>query len=491
MAYYSNCTASFSPVAVTLVRGGDIQPQPGPIGQRNESAKLDIPNALKANVKLAHLNVWSLKARENFCLVNDTILQNGFDIFTIPETWADLTASDASLEIPGYQLFRQDRGQHKAGGGLCIYAKSCLKITVLEDLSSAYDDGFQQLWLKVQCRSFKSFLICNTYRPPQTPTTCFESLSNSLTDALLLDLDIFVLGDLNCNLLGSSSEATSLTDFTSTFNLHQLIEKPTRITETTKSLIDVIMTTNVNVVTLSDAVACSISDHRLVYVAMALKTPRLKPSYVTIRSYPKYNAKRFCEDLALVPFHMTYMFDDFDDQVETFNALFTDILNDHAPIKRVKIKSRPNPFVTTEIRQLMKTRDRWHKRANKSNDVWHWNAYRFFRQEVNRELRIAEKVHVRTQLLQSKENTNAIWKTINNCLPKKSKTRPRIPDNPVSLDNRFNEYFTSVGRSAAQKANDLVREHNFHIDPTMSTVVSIPDEMSDLFQFPLCDRERC
>ena len=206
VAYYSNCTASFSPAAVTLVRSGDIHPQPGPIRQRNESAKLDIPQALKANVKLAHLNVRSLKARENFCLVKDTVLQNGFDIFTISETWADLTVSDASLEIPGYQLFRQDRGQHKAGGGLCIYAKSNLKITVLEDLSSACDDGFQQLWLKVQCRSFKSFLICNTYRPPQTPTTCFESLSNSLTDALLLDLDIFVLGDLNCNLLGSSPE---------------------------------------------------------------------------------------------------------------------------------------------------------------------------------------------------------------------------------------------------------------------------------------------
>ena len=51
------------------------------------------------------------------------------------------------------------------------------------------------------------------------------------------------------------------------------------------------------------------------------------------------------------------------------------------------------------------------------------------------------------------------------------------------MANRFNEYFTSVGSSAAQKANDLVREHNFHIDPTMSTVESMPDEMSDLFQF--------
>ena len=55
------------------------------------------------------------------------------------------------------------------------------------------------------------------------------------------------------------------------------------------------------------------------------------------------------------------MFDDFDDQVETFNALFTDILDDKAPLKRVKITSRPNPFISAEIRQLMKNWDQWHR----------------------------------------------------------------------------------------------------------------------------------
>ena len=30
-----------------------------------------------------------------------------------------------------------------------------------------------------------------------------------------------------------------------------------------------------------------------------------------------------------VPFHMIYMFDDFDNQVETFNLSFMDILDDH------------------------------------------------------------------------------------------------------------------------------------------------------------------
>ena len=144
----------------------------------------------------------------------------------------------------------------------------------MEDLSSVYEDGFQQLWVKVQCRSCKSFLICNTYRPPNTPTSCFESLTKSLTDALLLDLVIIVLGDLNCNLLTSNSKANLLRDIISTFNLNQLIEKPTRVTETTKSLIDVIMSTNKNIVSHTDVLASSISDHHLVYLVLKLKTPR-------------------------------------------------------------------------------------------------------------------------------------------------------------------------------------------------------------------------
>ena len=258
--------------------------------------------------------------------------------------------SDASLEISGYQLFRQDRGQHKAGGGLCTYAKSNLKITMLENLSSACNDGFQQLWLRVQCRKYKSFLIYNTNRPPQTPSTCFESLANSLTDVLLLDLNVVILGDLNCNILAPDPETTSLQTFISTFNLQQLVKKPTRITETTESLIDVILTTNTDIVSLSDVLTCSVSDHHLVHLVLTLKTPRLEPSYVTIRSYANYNAKQFSEDLSLVPFHKISMFDDFDDQVETFNALFTDILDDQAPLKRVKITSRPNPFISVEIR---------------------------------------------------------------------------------------------------------------------------------------------
>ena len=349
-----------------------------------------------------------MKSREQFCLVKDTILLNDFDIFTISETWLDSTVDNASIEISGYQLIRQDRGPYKSGGGLCIYNKSSLKAIVLEDLSLVSDDGLQQLWLSVQCRKQKSFLICNVYRPPGTPINCFDTLADHLISSLSLGFDIIILGDLNCNVLRSCPEATALLDFISSFNLSQLVDKPTRITETSQSIIDVIMTTNKSMIGLCDVLTCSISDHNLIYIVLTLKSPRNKASYITTQSYTNYNADKFREDLSLVPFH-------------TFNTLFLDVLNRHAPIKRIKIKSRPNPFVTSEIRQLMRTRDRWHKSAIKTNDKLHWNVYRFFRQEVKHELRFAEKAYVRNEIFNSHGNTNAIWKIINRCLPKKTK----------------------------------------------------------------------
>ena len=62
----------------------------------------------------------------------------------------------------------------------------------------------------------------------------------------------------------------------------------------------------------------------LVYVLFTLRTPRVKPSYVTTRSFTNYDAEQFCKDLALVPFHVMSVFDDFDDQMDTFNILFAD-----------------------------------------------------------------------------------------------------------------------------------------------------------------------
>ena len=51
VAYYSNCTASFNPVALSVVRSGDIHPHPGPHRQCNSTCKS--ANAMTVLVKNA------------------------------------------------------------------------------------------------------------------------------------------------------------------------------------------------------------------------------------------------------------------------------------------------------------------------------------------------------------------------------------------------------------------------------------------------------
>ena len=157
--------------------------------------------------------------------------------------------------------------------------------------------------------------------------------------------------------------------------------------------------------------------------------------------------------MANVPFHIVNLFDDPDDQVHAFNCLFLQVLDEHAPIKRIRINSRPNPFVTPEIKGLMNTRDMWHKKAMKTNDKLHWNAYRFFRQEVKREIRLAEKEHVRSKMLKSNGNSNSIWKILYRCLPKKNAPLAAVED-PLRLANKFNEFYANEGKVTALKSHE-------------------------------------
>ena len=100
--------------------------------------------------------------------------------------------------------------------------------------------------------------------------------------------------------------------------------------------------------------------------------------------------------------------------------LINSILDSHAPIKNIKIRSKPNPYVTDEIRSLMKMRDKWRKFARKTNDPLAWARYKNYKREVKHELRLAEREYVEQQIRNNPKNTSCIWKTIRACIPKRS-----------------------------------------------------------------------
>ena len=129
----------------------------------------------------------------------------------------------------------------------------------------------------------------------------------------------------------------------------------------------------------------------------------------------------------------------------------------------------------------MKTRDSWHKKARKTNDKLHWNAFRFFRQEVKREIRIAEKEYVRSELLKSNGNTNSIWKIINHCLPNREPPLTTVED-PVVQANRFNGFYISVGQTAAVKAQALCDQYGFTTE-SVEQAEPITEDLQNINKF--------
>ena len=161
-----------------------------------------------------------------------------------------------------------------------MYIKDCLKASIIDNLSTTTDTNSQQLWLKVQYRKTKSFVLCAAYRPDSVSMSRFlDDLSASFMDSLLLGMDVLITGDLNADVLPGFScpEGRALMDLRNSFNLSQLVTKPTRTTDTSKTLIDVALTTNESFIASCDVNISAVADHCFVAVTR-LKVKSLQAS---------------------------------------------------------------------------------------------------------------------------------------------------------------------------------------------------------------------
>ena len=264
--YYRNSDATFNLMELCITLSGDVHdhPLPGPesnstktpvcIGNRvrnnnkNRVARGHVKsNCIKIQLRMApsqkfrnhskqleiaHLNAESLKCRHHFNEIKEVALQKSFDILTFSETWFNSTTTNASVEIEGYSIFRLDR-LRKSGAGVCAYVKHGLKAMILKDLTGIGESGLHQLWLQVQNKKLRSLLVCVVYRPPEVDVACLQK-------ALSLNKEIVVTGDANCDLLAKNPKGDALFSFCTSVNTTQLIDTPTRVTKSSRSLLVIV-----------------------------------------------------------------------------------------------------------------------------------------------------------------------------------------------------------------------------------------------------------
>ena len=88
------------------------------------------------------------------------------------------------------------------------------------------------------------------------------------------------MGDFNIDQHGKISESRLLKSFAVVNDMKQLINEPTRITEYSKTLIDLIFTKREHKIVQSGVIHTTLSDHSLVYCVMKGGVPKIPPKKI-------------------------------------------------------------------------------------------------------------------------------------------------------------------------------------------------------------------
>ncbi len=421
-----------------------------------------------------HLNTQSMTSTFDELLL--VIRTYGFDVVTLSETWLkDNPQLLRHVSIPGYGQEFRNREQIK-GGGVGAYIKESVKYKRRKDIESKYPD-LEHLWLEIQGRNKHSHLLLGTiYRSTRILDTQqwlaqMENLLSQLTtswDGLLI-----LTGDININLLKSDAHLTKqYLDLLSTFDLTQHVQKATRITQTTTTLIDHIISNNPKRVTHTDVLPCSsVSDHDAPYACVNIRTERFQPRFKYIRSERHFKKNEYIQDFESLPFNIIYAIDDPDEKLEVFNKLIAECIEHHAPLKRTKITRPPAPWLHDDnIRDLQNQRDSLRHEAHTFNTTAVWQAFRDVRNQLKIKIKEAKKSFVNKAFSSSKPKE--IWRVIHRVL--------NPSPQPLRVDvNQLNEFFTSTAQRTTGNGEIDVKED------LLSFVDSLQPSVSDDAAFHL------
>ena len=425
---------------------------------------------LHRGMKMAHLNIQGLSS--SFDSLRLCMAEQAFDVLGITESNLKSNSSDAQFELHGYGMERKD-GTTKTTHGIVVYISNRLTYKRRYDLETDNIDG---LWIEVILPKSKPILLGILYRSPSSDTEHQSDICLQISTAMNSNSETWIMGDINHDLLQNRSrdaKCRAFKQFTRSLQLRQLIDKPTRVTERSSSLLDHIYVNKSDKVIQHGIISTGLSDHRLVYAVRKCIKPKFKARKISVRSFKNFDHDEFLEEISQIPWSTIESFDHIDDAWSSSKTLFTDIADKHAPVKTITVRGRPAPWVTDDFIAMTWERDHLKHIAEKHGDPLSWDRYRKHRNRVNRECLKLKKSYFTDKVEQNKSDSTKLWKTLKEVLnDKKCSGIPNVMVDGVTVTEKssiakcFNDFFSTIGAKLASKFT--TRTFNF-LSPRVET----------------------
>ena len=443
---------------ILLTYAGDIHPNPGPLSTTSSnsdststsnmsSSILDSLN-LNHHLSFVHYNVQSILTKLE--ILNTELLD--FDILAFSETWLSSAVKDEDLLL---QLFNSPERKDRVGdryGGVIVYIKEGIHYKRRKDLEVR---GVECIWVEI-INKHKHILFGLFYRPPNTDSILYSNIEDSLHLAVDTGIsDIIVTGDFNFNLFNHQL-SKKIESFCNQFAFHQCINQATHFTQTSSSLLDIVLITNKHNLVISGVgdpfLNQDLRYHCPVFGILKFSKPKITSYTRHIWTYNQGNYNLLREKAANTDWN-SLQDNNINIHAENITNYILTIAKECIPNKTIRVRPSEPPWITSNIKQNIRRRKRAYKKAKRTNSIIHWNKFRKQRNKVTSLIHKAKQSYFDSLSSKLKSNTLSPkdwWKTLKRFIsPNTSSTIPPLETNRcIYTDeqekaNALNNYFTS------------------------------------------------
>lgn len=430
-------------------------------------------------LKIAHSNINSIRHK----LDSIHIELSEYDILCIAETKLNDGYPTPQLEIEGYKTpYRKDRAYNN-GGGLLIYVKNNVCSIRRQDLENNYCEN---IWLEI--RSLKSrFLLGLFYRPPNSSAEYWDHFDSNIESASDLNNDIIIMGDFNQDMLQINVN-NQLNRIMTKYNLKNIITSPTRITSSSQTCLDLILTNHNSIINNYEILPPFNSDHCTVMAEITYKTYKSLAYKKTIWKFDEANTEAIDNKFESTDWSFIQTLNNINIINEKFTDTIMDTCNQYIPKISYTIRPNDKPWMNNIIRKLIRQRDRLYTKAKTKNTELHWQNYKSKRNKVVDEIRNAKKEYLqnlKNSLADESLPTKKWFKVASDITKMKNKNNPTSPItsndciniHPLDKAETLNKHFANISKTSNEPQLPDETLPNFNLDSIRVTEQDVLDQI--------------
>ena len=265
-----------------------------------------------------------------------------------------------------------------------------------------------------------------------------------------------------------ASKGSTISDLCDIFDFKNLIKTATcYMKNSTSSLVDVILTNKSQFCFNAFNFGCGISDwHNMTGVVVKGSTARTEKPRTNYHSYKNFDQEQFNEGVGGIPFHAAYVFN-IDD---IYGTLFTEIINEHAPVKERIVKSQRPAYMNGNLCRAVYKKRMLYKKFQKCKTPANWENYRAQRNFVTK-LKKKSRQNYFFERCASGPKSKDFWPTIKPFLSKKGSDggneiilceNEKIVSNQSEVCEIFNEHFVNVAKDIGRDAPHYKSDFSDH-----------------------------